>query len=65
MAHKVMVPVDPANPKGPKKWSGLWRASVQLPNGRRLTRTDPLKRVVDGWADKQRTAIRAGRWVRG
>lgn len=42
--------------------AGLWRASVQLPDGRRLTRTDPLKRVVVAWATEQQTAIRRGRW---
>lgn len=60
MAYKVMVR-DPAAPTG-KRWNGLWRAEVELPNGRRVTRTDPLKRVVDAWAKEVATDVRRGRW---
>jgi len=60
MAYKVTVK-DPSAPGG-KRWTGLWRAEVELPNGKRVTRTDPLKRVVDAWADEQRVAIRRGQW---
>src|SRR5690606_13485560 len=30
--------------------SGLWQATVRHPSGRRITNTDPLKRVVAEWA---------------
>jgi integrase len=30
--------------------SGLWQATVRHPSGKRLTKTDPLRRVVDRWA---------------
>jgi integrase len=60
MAYKVMAK-DPAVPGG-KRWTGLWRAEVELPNGRRVTRTDPLKRVVDAWAKELSTDVRRGRW---
>jgi integrase len=42
--------------------NGDWRAEVRLPNGKRVTRTDPLKRVVVAWAEQQRTASRRGQW---
>lgn len=30
--------------------SGLWQATVRHPSGRRITKTDRLKKVVDDWA---------------
>jgi len=42
--------------------SGLWQATVRLPNGKRVTRTDKLKTVVKEWAAEQESAIRRGQW---
>lgn len=38
--------------------SGKWQATVRLPDGRRRTRTDPLKGVVRAWAEDLETDIR-------
>ena len=43
--------------------SGLWQATVRLPDGRRRTRSDPLKGVVKAWAQEAETAIRRGEWA--
>lgn len=42
--------------------SGLWQATVRLPGGKRLTKTDKLKAVVAEWATDQETQIRRGSW---
>lgn len=57
--------------------SGKWQATVRHPNGDRLTKTDPLKRVVADWAkdleagfargdrrDPRAGQIRAADWYR-
>lgn len=43
--------------------SGKWQATVRLPDGRRRTRTDPLKRVVQQWATDAEAALRRGEWA--
>lgn len=43
--------------------SGLWQATVRLPDGRRRTRTDPLKAVVKRWADDLESGVRRGEWA--
>lgn len=43
--------------------SGLWQATVRLPDGRRRTRTDPLKGVVKSWAEDAEASIRRGEWA--
>lgn len=43
--------------------SGLWQATVRLPDGGRRTRTDPLKGVVKAWAEDAEAAIRRGEWA--
>ena len=43
--------------------SGLWQATIRLPDGRRRTRTDPLKRVVKTWAEDAESGIRHGEWA--
>lgn len=43
--------------------SGLWQASIRLPDGRRRTRTDPLKGVVKVWAENAEADIRRGAWA--
>lgn len=43
--------------------SGLWQATVRLPDGRRRTRTDPLKGVVKVWAEDAEASIRRGEWA--
>lgn len=43
--------------------SGLWQASVRLPDGRRRTRTDLLKGTVRKWAEDAEHAIRRGEWA--
>ncbi|UUW88423.1 tyrosine-type recombinase/integrase [Pimelobacter simplex] len=49
--------------------SGKWRATVvtpiKQPNGRfrRVTKTDPLKAVVEHWAKRTEAAIATGTWI--
>lgn len=43
--------------------SGLWQATVRLPDGRRRTRTDPLKGVVKTWAEDLEADVRKGEWA--
>ncbi|GIH69492.1 tyrosine-type recombinase/integrase [Sphaerimonospora thailandensis] len=43
--------------------SGLWQASVRLPSGRRVTKTDKLKKVVQSWASEQEALIARGHRV--
>lgn len=57
--YKVNRP-DPAT--GEPRWSGLWRAEVTLPDGRRLTRNHKRKGVLEKWVRSQRTAMDEGRW---
>lgn len=40
--------------------SGLWQATVRMPNGRRITKTDPLKAVVKEWATEQEARFNRG-----
>jgi integrase len=40
--------------------SGKWQATVRHPAGHKLTKTDPLKRVVQSWATELETALRTG-----
>jgi integrase len=40
--------------------SGKWNAVVRHPSGRRLSKTDALKKVVTVWAAEQEAAYRAG-----
>ena len=42
--------------------SGLWQASVRLPGGRRVTRSDPLKGVVRAWAAEEEQRASRGAW---
>lgn len=40
--------------------SGKFQATVRHPSGRKITKTDPIKRVVVAWAAEQETAFRVG-----
>lgn len=40
--------------------SGLWQATVYMPNGKRITETDKLKTVVKDWATEQEARFRRG-----
>ena len=40
--------------------SGKWQATVYMPNGRRITETDPLLNVVKNWAIKQEAKFKSG-----
>lgn len=40
--------------------SGKFQATVRHPSGRKLTKTDPLKRVVQAWAADLESALRTG-----
>lgn len=40
--------------------SGSWNAVVRHPSGRKISKTDPLKRVVVAWAQDLEAAIRNG-----
>ncbi len=42
--------------------SGKWQATVRTPNGKRMTRTDPLKKVVADWGKEEETKIARGMW---
>lgn len=42
--------------------SGKWQATVRHPSGRRMTRADPLRRVVAEWAREQEALIARGVW---
>lgn len=42
--------------------SGRWQATVYHPSGRRITRTDPLKRVVADWARHAEAELARGVW---
>lgn len=42
--------------------SGRWQATVRLPSGKRVTRSDPLKRMVVDWAREEETRIARGEW---
>lgn len=42
--------------------SGKWQATVRLPSGKKVTRSDPLKRVVAEWAKAEETRIARGEW---
>lgn len=43
--------------------SGKWQATVDLPSGRRVTKTNRLKKVVQEWAIEQEGKIQAGHRV--
>lgn len=43
--------------------SGKWQASVRLPDGRRRTKTDPLKSVVRKWATELEATLGRSRHV--
>lgn len=40
--------------------SGKWQATVDLPSGRRVTKSDPLKSVVRAWATEQEGLLARG-----
>lgn len=42
--------------------SGKYQATVRLPNGKKVTRTDPLKRVVLDWGKAEEVRIARGEW---
>lgn len=42
--------------------SGRWQATVRTLDGRRISRTDPLRKVVAAWAKDAETQIAQGRW---
>lgn len=43
--------------------SGKWQARVWHPSGKRPSKTDPLKRVVQDWAIEQENKIRRGEFL--
>lgn len=45
--------------------SGRWQATVLLPDGRRVTRSAPLKGTVKAWADEEERKVRRGDWAAG
>lgn len=42
--------------------SGKWQATVRGADGRKHTKTDPLKKVVRDWAADEETKVAQGRW---
>jgi integrase len=49
-------------PEGEKP-KGLWQATVRHPSGERFSKSDPLKKVVQTWADDEEAKIRRGEWI--
>lgn len=43
--------------------SGKWQATIDLPSGKRITKSDKLKRVVQEWATQQEAKIQTGHKV--
>lgn len=43
--------------------SGKWQATVVLPDGRRTTRSAPLKGTVQAWAIEAERMVKRGEWV--
>lgn len=43
--------------------SGRWAATVRLPGGRKLTRSDKLKGSIERWASDQEASLRRGDWI--
>src|SRR5690606_36664133 len=43
--------------------SGLWAATVSLPDGRRVTETRELKGAIERWATELESDIRRGDWI--
>jgi len=46
-----------------EKPKGQWQATVRHPSGKRFSRSDPLKKVVQVWAEDQEAAMRRGDWI--
>ena len=42
--------------------SGLWQATYRGGDGKKHTKTDPLKKVVKDWAAEEETKVAQGRW---
>ena len=42
--------------------SGKFQATIRLPSGKKITRTDPMKRVVADWAKAEEVRIARGEW---
>lgn len=62
MAHIRRLP-GPGQPKDTDKPKGLWQATIRHPSGKRYSRSDPLKKVVQEWADEQERKIRRGEFI--
>lgn len=43
--------------------SGLWAATVRLPNGRRVVETHELKRHIENWAKALEASFTGGEWI--
>lgn len=46
-----------------EKPAGLWQATVRHPSGKRYSKSYPLKKSAQVWADEQESAMRRGDWV--
>lgn len=42
--------------------SGKWQATIRGPDGRKHTKTDPLKKIVRDWANDEEAKVAQGRW---
>lgn len=49
--------------EAPGKPKGKWQAGVRHPSGKRFYHSDPLKKVVQVWAEEQEAAMRRGDWI--
>jgi integrase len=43
--------------------SGKWAATVRLPGDKKITRSFPLKRTAENWANKQQDNLNRGDWI--
>lgn len=46
-----------------EKPKGKWQAGVRHPSGKRFYKSDPLKKVVQTWAEDEEAKIRRGEWI--
>jgi integrase len=46
-----------------EKPRGLWQATIRHPSGKKYSKSDPLKKVVQTWADDEEAKIRRGEWI--
>jgi integrase len=46
-----------------EKPKGKWQATIRHPSGKKYSKSDPLKKVVETWAADEEAKIRRGEWI--